>query len=97
MIRRRFTDRDGLAWTVAESPPRVLTLIRPRERRNEPRTLDRVVGAARFATRGLGLPCLHFESPGQRRQLTPIPSGWEEMKEDELEGLLNASTSLAEG
>jgi len=94
MIRRTFTDRDGLAWTVAESPPRVLTLIRPRERRHEPRSRERVVGAARFATRDLGLACLHFEPARQRRQLTPIPSGWEEMPEDELEDLLGASTLL---
>jgi hypothetical protein len=94
MIRRTFTDRDGVAWTVAESPPRVLTLIRPRERRHEPRTHDRVVGAARFATRDLGVPCLQFESARQRRQLTPIPSGWEEIREDELEDLLGASTLL---
>jgi hypothetical protein len=96
MIRRNFTDRDGRAWMVAESPPRVLTLIRPRERRNEQRTPERVVGAPRFATRGLGVPCLQFESARQRRQLTPIPSGWEDMREDELEDLLGASTLLPE-
>jgi len=94
MIRRKFTDRDGVEWMVAESPPRVLTLIRPRERRSEPRSQSRVVGAARFATRGLGLPCLHFESARERRHLTPIPAGWEEMPEDELEDLLAASTLL---
>ena len=91
MIRRGFTDRAGRVWTVTESPPRVLTLIRPRERRQEPRVQERVVGAARFATRGLGVPCLLFESSGMRRQLTPIPSAWEEMGEGALEQLLDAS------
>jgi hypothetical protein len=35
-----------------------------------------------------------LESARQRRQLTPIPSGWEEMREDELEDLLGASPLL---
>ncbi|HXT17474.1 MAG TPA: hypothetical protein VN706_17670 [Gemmatimonadaceae bacterium] len=96
MIRRSFTDRDGVAWTVAESPPRVLTLIRARERRGEPRSRGRVAGAARFATRDLDMPCLRFESARQRRQVTPIPSGWEEMPEDELEDLLGTSTLMRE-
>jgi len=94
MIRRSFTDRDGVAWTVAESPPRVLTLIRRRDRRHEPRSRVRAVGAARFATRDLSVPCLQFESARYRRQLTPIPLGWEEIPEDQLEDLLGASTSL---
>jgi hypothetical protein len=96
MIRRSFTDRDGLAWTVAESPPRVLTSIHRRERRKEPRTQQRVFGAARRATHDLGAPCLQFESARQRRQLTPIPAGWEQMGEVELEELLGASRALPE-
>lgn len=94
MVRRGFTDRTGRDWTVTESPPRVLTLVRPRERRHEERVHERVVGAARFATRGLGVPCLLFESSDSRRRLTPIPSAWEEMQEDELEDLLSDSTVL---
>ena len=90
MITRTFTDRNGRAWAVSASPPRALTLIPPRERRHEPRSHERVIGAARFATRDLGVPCLHFESSRERRQLTPIPAGWEEMPEDELEDLLVA-------
>jgi hypothetical protein len=96
MMRRSFTDATGVEWVVVESPPRVLTLIRPRERRGEPRLPERVVGSARFATRGLGVPCLHFEAPHERRQLTPIPTGWEEMQGDELEELLSASTLMPE-
>jgi hypothetical protein len=94
-MRRSFTDTTGVEWAVVESPPRMLTLIRPRERRGEPRLLERVVGA-RFATRGLGVPCLHFEASHERRQLTPIPTGWEEMREDELEELLSASSLMPE-
>jgi hypothetical protein len=94
-MRRSFTDTTGVEWAVVESPPRMLTLIRPRERRGEPRLLERVVGA-RFTTRGLGVPCLHFEASHERRQLTPIPTGWEEMREDELEELLSASTLMPE-
>jgi len=94
MIRRGFTDRTGREWTVTESPPRVLTLIRPRERKHETRVHERVVGAARFATRGLGVPCLLFESSDARRHLTPIPSAWEEMADDALEHLLDGSTVL---
>lgn len=96
MMRRSFTDAAGVEWVVVESPPRVLTLLRPRERHGEPRLLQRVVGAARFATRGLGVPYLHFEASHERRQLTPIPTGWEEMPEDELEELLSASTVMPE-
>ena len=96
MMRRSFTDATGVEWAVVESPPRVLTLIRPRERRGEPRLLAGVVGAARFATRDLGAPCLHFEASHERRQLTPIPTGWEEMREDELEELLSASSLMPE-
>jgi len=96
MIRRNFTDRDGLAWTVAESPPRVLTIIHRRERRKEPRTQQRIVGKARRAMLGLGVPCLRFESAREHRQLTPIPAGWEQMGEDELEDLLGVSTALPE-
>jgi hypothetical protein len=96
MMRRSFTDATGVEWAVVESPPRVLTLIRPRERRGEERMRERVVGAARFATRGAGVPCLHFEASHERRRLTPIPTGWEEMREDELAGLLSASTLMPE-
>lgn len=96
MIRRSFTDRDGRAWTVSEAPPRVLTLIGARERRNAPRSHGRVAGAARFATRDLATPCLQFESARHRRQLTPIPARWDEMREDELEDLLGAATVLPE-
>ncbi len=96
MMRRSFTDATGVEWAVVESPPRVLTLIRPRERHGEMRLLERGVGASRFATRGLGVPCLHFEASHERRQLTPIPTGWEEMREDELEELLSASTLMPE-
>jgi hypothetical protein len=95
-MRRSFTDSTGVEWAIVESPPRVLTLIRPRERRGEPRLLAGVVGAARFATRDLGAPCLHFEASHERRQLTPIPTGWEEMRVDELEELLSASSLMPE-
>jgi hypothetical protein len=96
MIRRSFTDTTGVAWLVSESPPRVLTLIRPRERRREEPRPERVVGAARFATRDVGVPCLHFEASHECRRLTPIPLGWEGMREDELEELLSASTVMPE-
>jgi len=42
------------------------------------------------------VPCLHFEASHECRRLTPIPLGWEEMREDELEELLSASTVLPE-
>lgn len=91
MIRRTFTDRTGCAWTVSESPPRILTLIAHRERRSEPRSRRRPAGGTRFATRDLGLPSLLFESLHGRRRLTPIPSQWEAMRDDQLEDLLGES------
>ncbi|HWH51498.1 MAG TPA: hypothetical protein VN651_08130 [Gemmatimonadaceae bacterium] len=94
MISRKFTDRTGRAWVVAESPPRLLALLGRRERRGAPRSHAREPGRAgsRLATRELDVPCLQFESSRERRRLSPIPSAWAEMREDELEDLLGAST-----
>jgi hypothetical protein len=94
MVRRKVVDRDGIEWAVAESPPPVLTLV-PRDRRSEPRSQPRTVGAPRPAMRPLELPFLQFESSHERRQLTPIPSDWDTMPEDELEDLLGASIVLS--
>jgi hypothetical protein len=90
-VRRTFTDRTGAEWSVAESPPRVLRLVLPRERRSEPRSGRRPDPAARLGTRSLNVPALEFESLREDRQLTPIPPGWEQMRDDELEDLLGAS------
>ena len=91
VIHRTFTDRTGCAWTVSESPPRLLTLIADRERRSEPRSRRRHAGGTPFATRDLGLPSLLFESSHERRQLTPIPPQWGAMPDDQLEHLLGES------
>ena len=81
-------------WTVSESPPRVLTLITDRERRSEPRSRRRDSGGTRFATRDFGLASLLFESSHGRRQLTPVPSNWETVPDDELEDLLGESIQV---
>jgi hypothetical protein len=90
-IRRTFTDRTGAEWSVAESRPRVLRLVSPRERRSEPRSGRRPDATERLGTRSLDVPALEFESLREDRQLTPIPVGWEQMRDDELEDLLGAS------
>jgi hypothetical protein len=77
-MRRRFTDRTGVAWTVYEvsaAPAADAT----RERR-EP-----------LATRPLGLPRLCFESARERRYLDTVPAGWDALPDDQLEDLLTGS------
>jgi len=94
MLRRKFSDREGVERTVAESPPHVVTLVQ-RDRRSEPRSQLRAVGAPRLATRPLELPFLQFESSRERRQLMPIPPHWDTMLEDDLEDLLGAYIVLS--
>jgi len=91
MRRRTFSDRTGRAWMVSESPPRVLTLIIRRERPGDHRSGARALAPGRIA-RSLEASGLQFESSHERRRVTPIPFGWEQMSDDVLEDLLGAST-----
>jgi hypothetical protein len=89
-MRRRFTDRTGVAWAVYEvsAAPVADTT---RERREEPRSGKRDVRREPLATRPLGLPRLCFESARERRYLDTVPAGWDALPDDQLEDLLTGS------
>ncbi|MEO6878213.1 MAG: hypothetical protein ABI205_07000 [Gemmatimonadaceae bacterium] len=68
---------------------------RPRERRAEARSAERTFPAAeRLTTRPLDLPWLCFESSTERRRLSPMPNGWYDLPDDELEDLIGLSQKL---
>ena len=71
MALREFTDRSGRAWTVWEMVP---------EKMHE--RMRNTLGA--FEVGWLVFEC---GPGGEKRRLSPIPSGWEEMPDGELESL----------
>lgn len=93
MSHRSFTDREGVRWKVSVLEPAKES--GERERRAEPRPRPKIKGnTPQLATRPLEVSQLHFESRSSRRQLTPIPAGWEQMDDVELEDLLADSTPV---
>jgi hypothetical protein len=89
---REFTDRTGVRWRVSEIADVATTDAAPRERRAEARSIQRgVPKAKRLATRPLELAWLCFESPAERRRVSPVPARWRQMPDDELEDLLGNS------
>jgi hypothetical protein len=92
---RDFTDRSGARWRVCEMARTSAVDPRPRERRAEARSAERAFPIAeRLATRPLELPWLCFESNAERRRVTPVPDGWYDLPDDELEDLLGTSQKL---
>ncbi|HEY5061374.1 MAG TPA: hypothetical protein VII52_07540 [Gemmatimonadaceae bacterium] len=92
---REFTDRTGVRWRVSEIADAATEDAAPRERRSEARSIQRgVPKAKRLATRPLQLAWLCFESPAERRRVTPVPPRWRHMPDDELEDLLGDSVSV---
>jgi hypothetical protein len=55
---------------------------------------DRRIRTAELLTPGLEAGWLCFENPVDKRRLTPIPAGWDEAEEPELEGLLERARSV---
>lgn len=78
---RRSTDRRVAASAEYTGP----------ERR---RSTDRRKRTASLMTPGLEAGWLCFENHVDKRRLTPIPAGWDEAEETELEGLLRRARSV---
>jgi hypothetical protein len=93
--KRKFTDRDGVLWTVTEVPPQQDVMPR-RERRKLPRMAKRVSpNRAGLETRPLLLPWLRFESRGDSRAFEPAPAGWAQLPDSVLEDLLGRSSRVS--
>jgi hypothetical protein len=93
---REFTDRTGVLWRVSIAHDTTTGTTEPRERRANVRSTARDAPTAkRLGTRPLELPWLCFESKSERRRVSPAPSGWEELAEDELEDLMANSELMA--
>jgi len=107
MSLRNFRDSDGAEWRVWDVVPYG---ARPSERRlaadrrvamsasypgPERRSgRDRRVRTASLLTPGLEAGWLCFENHVDKRRLTPIPAGWDEVDDGELEGLLARAHSV---
>src|SRR6059058_5089228 len=106
MALRSFRDSEGNDWRVWEVRPYG---ARATERRSADRRVsanagytgperrtatDRRRRRASLMTPGLEEGWLCFENPVDKRRLTPIPSGWDEVEETELEGLLERARSV---
>jgi hypothetical protein len=106
MPLRNFTDSEGNDWRVWDVVPYG---VRATERRMADRRAsadaaykgmerrqgrDRRVRTATLMTPGLEAGWLCFENHVDKRRLTPIPAGWDEADEGELEGLLERAHSV---
>ena len=94
MEHRKFTDVLGVDWEVWEVYPRLLERRLLRERR----ALGRVSAERRHVP--VGRPTLPrqivggwlaFQSRHERRRVIPVPDGWEECSDRELQGFLSQS------
>ena len=94
MDKREFSDVANVTWVVWEVYPRLVErrLLKERralrrgttERRHEP------VGRP-TQPRQILSGWLAFQSPSERRRLTPFPDDWEELSDRELRALLAKS------
>lgn len=106
MALKNFTDADGNEWRVWDVVPYG---TRASERRAADRRVaqsgaytgperrvrkDRRVRTATLMTPGLEAGWLCFENHIDKRRLTPIPAGWDEADDGELEGLLARANSV---
>lgn len=66
---REFTDDDGVTWRVWDVNPAVHERLQPRTRKVNIRVPE-------------GWLC--FESPRERRRLTPVPDQWDALDEHAL-------------
>jgi len=106
MSLRNFKDAGGTEWRVWDVVP---YKTYAGERRASDRRVaqsgaytgperrtgrDRRIRTATLMTPGLENGWLCFENQADKRRLTPIPSGWDEAAETELEGLLERARSV---
>lgn len=95
MRQRAFTDRKGVRWTVSEVIDDAPAPAETRERRANARSKQRPsADAPRLSTRPLGLPWLSFDSRNERRRISSVPAGWEDLPDDELQDLLGESEAV---
>ncbi|HEX5727397.1 MAG TPA: hypothetical protein VFX98_18130 [Longimicrobiaceae bacterium] len=105
MALRSFTDSAGEEWRVWSVLPHSPVGVERRQddrRRNsgdgyagpERRRHERRVRTPTLLTPGLESGWLCFENHHDKRRLTPIPRGWEERPEAELEELCRQATSV---
>jgi hypothetical protein len=107
MSLRTFRDHGGQEWKVWDVKPYLeggRSERRAAERRslaaNEDLTLERRSGGDRrrnasLLTPGLESGWLCFEGRAEKRRLTPIPRGWQEAAEPELESLLDSARRVS--
>ena len=89
MPLREYQDGNGTNWRIWNVHPTQRAGARPTEEGPERRTAPREEERSRMiATPGLEQGWLCFESPVEKRRLTPIPEQWESCPEGELEALL---------
>ena len=92
--RRTFTDVAGVDWEVWEVYPRLVERRLMRERRAARRgSIERrhvPVGRPTLPRQILG-GWLAFQSRLERRRLLPVPDGWEDATDRELQGFLALS------
>jgi hypothetical protein len=97
MAHRQFTDARHLKWDVWEvEPSHAERRLAERDRRQTPRaTPDRrqVTDAmrVRISTR-LTDGWLAFQAKHEKRRLSPVPDGWEQLDDAGLERLLAMAT-----
>jgi|SRR5215213_4517370 len=101
MALRNFKDSRGGEWRVWDVVPHVARRSGERRRRDRRQGLaanytgperrrgrDRRVRTPGLLTPGLESGWLCFEGDADKRRLTPVPAGWDEAPDEELEGLL---------
>ena len=92
--RRTFTDVAGVDWEVWEVYPRLVERRLMRERRAARRgSIERrhvPVGRPTLPRQILG-GWLAFQSRLERRRLVPVPDGWEDVTDRDLQGFLALS------
>jgi hypothetical protein len=108
MAYRTFVDKDGAYWQVWDSQPSKMErrvsqsdrrhLVRYPWRGVERREGGdrRVISQRRITlSEGYGSGWLTFESLEEKRRLTPIPNGWDEISQAELRILCDKAKRVA--
>lgn len=94
MENRTFTDVLGVIWEVWEVYPRLLERRLLRERRAARRRSGErrhvPVGRPTLPRQIMG-GWLAFQSRHERRRVIPVPDGWEDCSDRELQGFLSQS------
>src|SRR3954463_3978744 len=90
-MHRKVTDAFGHDWDIWEVSPSVMD----RRTHDEPRIVDRRsrnIGFVGRVSDRLRNGWLAFQSPHEKRRLTPVPPGWHEFTDAELLTLLERAT-----